>query len=176
MNGTACEARRRARAWAAWAGSVLGATLLCGCPAEPERPVSRRVEALLPGSALSPVASPPDPRCEFVEREARKLDASLPRQLDADTAATRVTARGCDLTLEYQVLNLAAAEVAPSGMQVMRARVVAQLCTDTAARATLEHGGSFTNVYHDELRAQIGQFTVRRGDCAPPDARQASPL
>ena len=147
---------------------LLAAIALSGCRAEPEPHVSTLVEALQP-PALPP--SPPrddDAECEFVEREARKLNASLPRQLDADTAATRVTARGCALTLEYRISNLSASDVAPSGMLAMREQVVGQLCDDTAARATLERGGSFTNVYYDDASARIGEFTVGKGDCPSP--------
>ena len=147
---------------------LLAAIAFSGCRAEPEAHLSTRIEALEP-QALPP-PSPPvdDAECEFVEREARKLNASLPRQLDADTAATRVTARGCALTLEYRISNLAASEVAPSGMLAMREQVVVQLCEDTAARATLERGGTFTNVYYDDASARIGEFTVGKGDCASP--------
>lgn len=130
--------------------------------------MSTHVAALQP-QALPP-ASPPvgDAECEFVQREARKLNASLPRQLDPDTAATRVTARGCALTLEYQISNLSASDVAPGGVLAMREQVVGQLCDDTAARATLERGGTFTNVYYDDASARIGEFTVGKGDCASP--------
>lgn len=130
--------------------------------------VSTRVEALQPEVPLP--SSPPlgGAECEFVEREARKLNASLPRQLDADTAATRVTARGCELTLEYRISNLSVHDVAPAGMLAMREQVTAQLCADTAARATLERGGTFTNVYFDDASARIGQFTVGKGDCTRP--------
>lgn len=107
--------------------------------------------------------------CELVEREARKLGAAMPRRLDADTAAIGVSARGCDLTLSYQLLNLAAADVAPGGVLAMRARVVGQLCADKAARATLERGGTFTNVYFDEANARIGQFAVSAQDCELPE-------
>ncbi len=151
--------------------SVLATIVLSACRAEPEAQISTHVEALLPASRPAAQGSPSDAACEFVEREARKLNASMPRQLDTDTAATRVTARGCALTLEYQLLNLVSAEVAPAGMQAMRARVADQLCTDLAARATLERGGTFTNVYSDQSHARIGQFTVSADDCAPPLAR-----
>jgi hypothetical protein len=134
-----------------------------GCRAEPEAPPSVQIEALQPAVAR---VAPADAACELAEREARKLNASLPKRLDEDTAATRVSANGCNLTLEYQMLNLAAADVAPSGMQAMRGRVVGQLCNDPAARATLVRGGTFTNVYTDEAGAPIGRFTVRVRDCA----------
>jgi hypothetical protein len=136
---------------------------LLGCLAEPEPPPSTRVEALLP-APVEP-QPPSDAACDFVEREARKLGASMPRRLDEDTAVTRVSARGCELTLEYQMLNLAARDVATNGMYAMRARVAEQLCVDPSARATLERGGAFTNVYRDQSRVPIGQFTVRLRDC-----------
>lgn len=137
---------------------------LSGCRHEDATPTSVRVEALAARPAPAPAAG--DAACEFVEREARKLNASLPKRLDEDTAATRVSALGCDLTLEYQMLNLSAHDVAPSGMHAMRARVVEQLCADTAARATLERGGTFTNLYLDQSRSPIGHFTVRVRDCS----------
>lgn len=137
--------------------------VLCACRSEPEAPESVRVEALQPVAAP---AAPADAACEFVEREARKLGASLPKRLDADTAATRVSASGCNLTLEYQLLTLSAAEVDPDGMHAMRGRVAQQLCSDAAARATLERGGTFTNVYSDQVGARIGHFTVKARDCA----------
>jgi hypothetical protein len=144
---------------------LLAAVAFSGCQTEPEARVSTRIEALQPqppAASLPPVA---DAECEFVEREAQKLNTSLPRQLDADTAATRVTARGCELTLEYRISNLSASDVAPGGMAAMRGQVVEQLCEDSAARATLERGGTFTNVYYGDDSASIGQFTVRKDDC-----------
>lgn len=164
MDVTASHAVRRRRC--SGVPLVLSALALSGCRAEHEGQVSTRVEALQPlPTAPLPVR---DPECEFVQREARKLNASLPRQLDADTAATLVTARGCDLTLEYRISNLSASDVAPSGMSAMREQVVEQLCDDTAARATLERGGTFTNVYYDGESTRIGQFTVARNDCTRP--------
>lgn len=150
----------------------VGAVLtLFGCRARPEPQPTTQVEALRPADAARaedarhPAGPADTTACDFVEREARKLDASFPRQLDADTAVTRVHARGCALTLEYQLLTLAASDVAPSGLLAMRERVTRQLCDDAAARATLERGGTFTNVYRDRARAHVGQFTVARGDC-----------
>lgn len=122
-----------------------------------------RVEPLQP---VTVSAARADAACDFVEREARKLGASLPKRLDEDTAATRVSASGCNLTLEYQMLTLTAAEVDPRGMHAMRGRVVSQLCSDPAARATLERGGTFTNVYNDQVGARIGHFSVKVRDCA----------
>jgi hypothetical protein len=143
-----------------------------GCRAEPEAQLSTRIESLKVAPAVSPGVRPDDAACAFVEREAQKLGASMPRQLDADTAVTRVSARGCDLTLEYQLITLAASDVAPAGMLATRQRVAGQLCSDQAARATLERGGTFTNVYHDQSRVHVGQFTVSRDDCrgsGPPE-------
>src|SRR5687767_9156755 len=92
---------------------VLVFMALSSCRAEPE--VSTTVAALQPQAPPSEPAID-DPECEFVEREARKLNASLPRQLDADTVAQAVTARGCALTLEYRISNLSASDVAPGGL------------------------------------------------------------
>lgn len=145
--------------------TLLMALTLWSCRAEVEAPPMSRVAALTPASSLSEGPREIDPACEFVEREARKLGASMPRRLDEDTAATRVSARGCELTLEYQMLNLSVSEVVPSGVYAMQTQVIEQLCGDTAARATLERGGAFTNVYKDRAGAPIGQFTVRARDC-----------
>jgi len=162
MRGTVARANGvRLLAWSTRCTAVFAA--LSGCQREHEAPRSVRIEALQP---VAVAAAPADAACEFVEREARKLGASLPKQLDEDTAATRVSASGCNLTLEYQLLTLTAAEVDPSGMHAMRGRVVGQLCTDPAARATLERGGTFTNVYNDQAGARIGHFTVKVRDCA----------
>jgi hypothetical protein len=136
---------------------------LCGCEEQETQHTVRVAHALQPATLP---AAPADAACELVEREARKLGASLPKRLDEDTAATRVSASGCNLTLEYQLLTLTAAEVDPGGMHAMRGRVVGQLCTDPAARATLERGGTFTNVYNDQAGARIGHFTVKVRDCA----------
>lgn len=147
---------------------ALASVALSGCRAEPEATLSTRVEALKP---LTLAASPQlagDPECDFVQHEARKLNASLPRQLDADTAATSVTANGCALTLAYRISNLSASDVAPGGMLAMRQQVTEQLCHDAAARATLERGGTFTNVYYDDESARIGEFTVGKDDCPSP--------
>jgi hypothetical protein len=152
----------RRLAWTIRCTALVAA--LSSCRDEHEPPLSVRALPLQPVAAAS--AAPADAACELVEREARKLGASLPKRLDEDTAATRVNASGCNLTLEYQLLTLTAAEVDPSGMHAMRGRVVGQLCTDPAARATLERGGTFTNVYNDQVGARIGHFTVKVRDCA----------
>lgn len=155
---------------------ALIAVVLWGCRVDAEPQPTVRVQALLPVAAFGAApdaARSSDPACERVEQEARKLDDSLPKQLDADTSALRVTARGCDLTLEYQLLTLAAVEVPPSGVLAMRDRVVSQLCADPAARSTLDRGGSFTNIYRDRARAHVGQFTVSDADCEQEMARSA---
>jgi hypothetical protein len=158
-------AREKGSLWLSWSARCLAAWMaLSSCRQENETAPSVRVQALTAAPVPAPKAD--DTACDFVEREARKLNASLPKRLDEDTAATRVSALGCDLTLEYQMLNLSAEDVSPSGLHAMRARVVEQLCADTAARATLERGGTFTNLYLDQSRAPIGHFTVRVRDCS----------
>jgi hypothetical protein len=171
---------------------VLALTLAgAGCEmAEPrEREVVTQIAALEPSpapagtppaaaGAMSPVATSPiapstEPEpsdrahsaCPDVERQARELGAVLPRQLDADTRATGVTAQGCDLTLEYQLVTLTANEVAESGLRAMRSRVMDQLCSDTGALGVMQRGGRFTNVYYDRVHAPIGVFTVAADDC-----------
>jgi len=160
MHGTAASAEGIRLRWSIRCAALIAA--LCGCQNEQEPLPNVRVETLRPVT----VSAPADAACEFVEREALKLGASLPKRLDEDTAATRVSASGCNLTLEYQLLTLSVAEVDPGGMHAMRGRVVEQLCTDPAARATLERGGTFTNVYNDRAGARIGHFTVKVRDCA----------
>ncbi len=158
-------AREKGSLWLPWRVRCFGALMaLSSCRHENETAPSVQVQALTAAPVPAPAAA--DAACDFVEREARKLNASLPKRLDEDTAATSVSALGCDLTLEYQMLNLSAGDVAPSGMHAMRARVVEQLCADSAARATLERGGTFTNRYLDQSRAPIGHFTVRVRDCS----------
>jgi hypothetical protein len=162
---------------------VLALTLAgvgCKGAAEPrEREVVTQVAALEPlptPGARSPVelsanarSATPEPRtrsaCPDVEQQARELGAGLPRQLDADTRATGVTAQGCDLTLEYELVTLAANEVAEGGLRAMRGRVMEQLCSDTGALGVMQRGGRFTNVYYDRVHAPIGVFTVAADDC-----------
>jgi hypothetical protein len=103
--------------------------------------------------------------CPDVERQARELGAELPRQLDADTRATRVSARGCDLTLEYELVTLSAKDVSASGVRAMRAKVIDQLCSDPGALSVMQRGGRFTNVYYDRAREPITVFTVAADDC-----------
>ncbi len=76
-----------------------------------------------------------------------------------------MTAQGCNLTLEYELSTLTASDVASGGVPAMRQRVVAQLCSDRGARAVLERGGTFTNVYYDRVHAPIGRFSVAGEDC-----------
>jgi hypothetical protein len=162
-------------------GFALGVVVLmlagAGCKtAEPrEREVVTQIAALEPSPppvAISPIArsaSEPSDRarsaCPDVERQALELGAALPRQLDADTRATGVTAQGCDLTLEYELVTLAANEVAEEGLRAMRSRVTEQLCSDTGALGVMHRGGRFTNVYYDRVHAPIGVFTVAADDC-----------
>jgi hypothetical protein len=136
------------------------------------------VQALLPAparpsaAAASPLARVKTPsasphRCEEVERQARLLDAGMPKQLDADTRATRVFATGCDLTLEYELSTLSAADVDPDGVQAMRDQILEVVCVDHGALAVLEHGGTVTNQYYDRAHVPIGHFTIAEQDCDP---------
>jgi hypothetical protein len=131
---------------------------------EDERQLVTEVAALAPRTATAP-ALPPRSPCPDVERQARELAAELPRQLDADTRASRVTARGCDLTLEYQLVTLSAADIAESRMRAVRGRVIEQLCSDRGALGVMQRGGRFTNVYYDRASEPIGVFTVGADDC-----------
>jgi hypothetical protein len=93
------------------------------------------------------------------------VPGALPRQLDADTRATRVSAQGCDLTLEYELVTLSAKDVLEPGMRAMRRQVTGQLCSDPGALGVMQRGGRFTNVYHDRVHEPIGVFTVAADDC-----------
>jgi hypothetical protein len=160
--------------------ALLAGLALTGCNREPERELVTQVGALRPlepaPAAAKPLSDqplagdevperPPITACSEVERKARELAAALPRQLDADTRATRVTASGCDLRLEYELLTLAASDVSERGLRAMRQRVSDQLCSDKGALAVMQRGGRFTNVYYDRVQAPIGLFTVAADDC-----------
>jgi len=141
----------------------------CRTEAAEAREIVTSVAALTP-ELTSPVPSPVDfaPTrvvCPEVARQARELQATLPQQLDADTLATGVSARGCDLTLEYQLLTLAAKDVTDKGLRAMRSRVSDQLCADRGALAVMQRGGRFTNIYYDRGHTQIGLFSVAAEDC-----------
>jgi hypothetical protein len=175
----------RRRALAAASGLLVFAAGLGACQTNPasERELSTSVAALTPAPALtarlgerenaasSDSEGPASARreasrlCPDVEQQARELGATLPRALDADTIATRVTAEGCDLTLEYQLVTLSARDVQERGLLVMRARVVDQLCGDSGALGVMQRGGRFTNVYYDGEHTRIGLFTVAADDC-----------
>jgi len=118
--------------------------------------------------------------CRKVELQARDTNASLPKRLDKDTKATRVEAFGCDVVLEYAMLDLRVGDVAFDGMRALRRDALEKLCTDAGARGVLNHGGSFTNVYRDERSALIDQFTIAEADCwsrpAPDGARARNGL
>lgn len=103
--------------------------------------------------------------CRQVENQARDTNASLPKRLDKDTSATRVVAYGCDVVLEYAMLDLSVSDVAVDGVHAMRQEVLQKLCSDRGARGVMDHGGSFTNVYRDEKLALIDQFTITTEDC-----------
>jgi hypothetical protein len=138
------------------------------------RPASERPRVAAVTSVAPAAVDPVDEAAEFcrqVERQARDTNASLPKRLDPDTKATRVAAFGCDVVLEYAMLDLTVDEVAADGMREMRSDVLQKLCSDRGARGVLDHGGSFTNVYRDEKSALIDQFTITIEDC--PDHRSA---
>jgi hypothetical protein len=160
--------------------ALLVGLALAGCRREPERELVTQVEALKPLEPAPAAAAPlskevlvpdavparPGPTaCAEVEEQARELAAALPRQLDADTRATRVTASGCDLRLEYELLTLAASDVSERGLRAMRQHVLDRLCSDKGALAVMQRGGRFTNVYYDRVQAPIGLFTVAADDC-----------
>jgi hypothetical protein len=109
--------------------------------------------------------------CHQVELQALETNDGLPKKLDRDTMSTRVMAYGCDIILEYAMLDLAVGEVAINGVHAMRGEVREKLCADRGALGVMAHGGSFTSVYRDERRALIDQFTIAAEDC--PDQRSA---
>jgi hypothetical protein len=155
-----------------------------GCKAKPDAPEPQlvtEVQMVRPaaerapvaaGAAVVPVAAPSVDSvqeqaefCRKVERQALDTNASLPQRLDKDTSATRVVAYGCDVVLEYAMLDLSVDDVAVDGVHAMRQEVLQKLCSDPGARGVLDHGGSFTNVYRDERLALIDQFTITTVDC-----------
>lgn len=161
--------------------AVASTATACNLAPEPERELVTHVEALQPAQPPAPPARaalddaafeldeeperPPVTRCSDVEHKARALAAELPRQLDADTRATKVTAQGCDLRLEYELSTLSVREVSERGLRAMRGRVLDGLCSDKGALAVMQRGGRFTNVYFDRDHVQIGLFTVAADDC-----------
>jgi hypothetical protein len=187
---------RRGRKTAEWLGAglwLLGCSSLLACESEKQPRWVTQVQSLSPAPAAAPgisaspapAASPVAPQvtaspCVEAERQARELSASLPQQLDADTRATRVTARGCDLTMEYELSTLLAVEVAPGAVDAMQERVIGQLCMDRGALAVLQRGGVFTNAYYDRVHAPIGHFSVAIEDCeeaaAPATPSASGPL
>lgn len=166
---------------------ALVALCLGGCDAQPRAEptaLTTRVEALTPAprsplSGATPAAdiaaaqaelaldvSELAPRhCPEVARQASELSEQLPRELDRDTRVTRVSASGCDLTIEYQLVTLDAKDVTENGMRAMRGSVRSELCSDRGALAVMQQGGRFTNVYYDRAQARIGLFSVAADDC-----------
>jgi hypothetical protein len=167
--GMSARTRPKLRTWLVPCALALLPCSACQARATVrERELRTEVAALTraPPAPVAPAPPPPSPSgCPEVERQARELGAALPRQLDADTRATRVSAQGCDLTLEYELVTLSAEDVADSGMRAMRSRVTDQLCADAGALAVMQRGGRFTNVYYDRVHAPIGLFTVAADDC-----------
>jgi hypothetical protein len=113
--------------------------------------------------------------CHQVEMQALETNGDLPKRLDRDTSATRVMAYGCDIILEYAMLDLAVGDVAVNGVHAMRGEVREKLCADRGALGVMAHGGSFTSVYRDERRALIDQFTIAAEDCPDPRSAQGTP-
>ena len=147
------------------AGSTVW-LLALACQIEPSP--SADIEVVTSVQALAPHPALMEPQrivCPEVNRQARELGAMLPRQLDADTLALAVTAKGCDLTLEYQLTTLEAKDVTESGLRAVRLRVGEQLCTDRGALGVMQQGGRFTNIYYDKAKAPIGLFSVSAEDC-----------
>jgi hypothetical protein len=166
--------------------SGLSPSLLAfGCKAKPQavepeivtevkmvRPAAERMPAAASAGVVAISAPSVDSLqehaefCRQVERQALDTNASLPKRLDKDTSATRVVAYGCDVVLEYAMLDLSVSDVAVDGVHAMRQEVLHKLCSDRGARGVMEHGGSFTNVYRDEKLALIDQFTITTEDCS----------
>jgi hypothetical protein len=188
----------RSRRWLYF--GVTGALLLAlgGCkvkPASSDGEVVTQVQALSPagdrmaagaGAPIATASAEPEPSvpdrdaetmvyCRQVEQQARETNASLPQRLDKDTSATRIVAYGCDVVLEYAMLDLRVSDVAVNGVLAMRDEVLDKLCADGGARGVMDHGGSFTNVYRDERSALIDQFTIAAEDCGGRRALAAPP-
>lgn len=117
--------------------------------------------------------------CRAVEAQARDTNAALPQKLDATTSATRVVAYGCDVIMEYVMLDVSVDEISSGGVGALFEDVVQKVCSDGGARGVLDRGGSFTNVYRDRAQHLIDQFTIGSVECAraatPPDAARPEP-
>jgi hypothetical protein len=113
--------------------------------------------------------------CHQVERQALETNDGMPKRLDRETSATRVMAYGCDIILEYAMLDLAVSDVAVNGVHAMRGEVREKLCADRGALGVMAHGGSFTSVYRDERSALIDQFTIAAEDCTDQRSAQGTP-
>ena len=150
-------------------------------------PVAERTLPIAAGAGGTSASSPlppdePEARsdeaaayCHQVELQALQTNGDLPKRLDRDTSATRVMAYGCDIILEYAMLDLAVGDVAINGVHAMRGEVLEKLCADRGALGVMAHGGSFTSVYRDERRALIDQFTIAAEDCSAPGSAQGTP-
>jgi len=168
-----------------WKILLSGLLLAFGCKAKSdaaERLIVTEVKMVRPAAERAPVVASAEvvpiaapgvdsvqeqaEFCRQVERQALDTNASLPKRLDQDTSATRVVAYGCDVVLEYAMLDLSVSDVAVDGVHAMRQEVLQKLCSDRGARGVMEHGGSFTNVYRDEKLALIDQFTITTEDCS----------
>jgi hypothetical protein len=168
------------------AGLLLALLGLMGCRSErsagaAEREIVTRVEMVRPAAervrseettlTTAPPAAAPSATGntlaaqDSVEETARETNAALPKRLDKDTSATRVVAYGCDVVLEYAMLDLRVGDVALAGVNALRGAVLEKLCSDGGARGVMNHGGSFTNVYRDDQSALIDQFTIAEADC-----------
>jgi len=134
----------------------------------PQPPAAAGTNAPAPLPAEEPEARNDEAAayCHQVELQAIKTNGDLPKRLDRDTSATRVMAYGCDIILEYAMLDLAVGDVAVNGVHAMRGEVREKLCADRGALGVMAHGGSFTSVYRDERRALIDQFTIAAEDCS----------
>jgi hypothetical protein len=108
----------------------------------------------------SPAELSPDQRREIVAclnaQMAAQVNPQLPRQIDEITRLDRLEASGPSLTYHYTVLRDLPANAAQT-IETMGRRTV---CSQAAARQTLQMGGAYAYRYVDSRGELIHQFRV----------------
>lgn len=148
------EIRRRSRPSRGFVVAILG-VLLAGIP-------GYRLAVRL-------VAGPPpdDPRsAAFLNRVAANINPLFPRQVDAETEITRVSALDGILVYHYRFINVASADVPRAVLARLRPTVMRSSCANEGTLNNfIRRDITLRYSYSDKSGRALASFDITRADC-----------
>jgi len=95
----------------------------------------------------------------FTRESAKKMNATLPKQIDETTRLESVSPQGTQLTYHYRV-SFALADLKPGAFDAFKPSVAAKVCNAADMKAVIGMGGSYRYEWIDKNGAAIGSLLV----------------